>query len=215
MAPPKAVVFDWDDTLIDNWGAIGHALNAAFTAMGHETWTIEQTRSRVRRSLRDTFPEMFGERWTEARDIFYETYRADHLETLKPLPGAAETLAFLAGRGIVLAVVSNKTGGLLRREAAHLGWTDRFVGLVGAGDAAADKPDPAPVADALASAGVTPSRKVWFVGDTWVDMACARAAGCVPILFGARSPSAKEFKECPPELQAPDFESLAGLVRAG
>jgi phosphoglycolate phosphatase-like HAD superfamily hydrolase len=43
---PAAVVFDWDDTLIDNWGAIRNALNAAFVAMGHETWTLAETRAR-------------------------------------------------------------------------------------------------------------------------------------------------------------------------
>ncbi|MBT6116871.1 MAG: HAD hydrolase-like protein, partial [Rhodospirillaceae bacterium] len=122
---PEAVIFDWDDTLIDNWGAIRNALNAAFSAMGHETWTLAETRARVRRSLRDTFPAMFGDRWTEARDIFYATYQADHLETLTPLPGASETLAFLTDEGISMAVVSNKTGALLRRESTHLGW-DRY-----------------------------------------------------------------------------------------
>ncbi len=210
---PAAVVFDWDDTLIDNWGAIRNALNAAFVAMGHETWTLAETRARVRRSLRDTFPAMFGERWTEARDIFYATYRADHLETLTPLAGAAETLAYLAGEGIALAVVSNKTGVLLRRESEHLGWDSYFSALVGAGDAAADKPDPAPMTDALAPAGMAPSRDIWFVGDTWVDMACAKAAGCVPVLFGHRSPDAEEFADCRPEMVARDQESLAILVR--
>ncbi len=67
---PRAVLFDWDNTLIDSWVTIHEAMNAALAAMEHEAWTIDQTRERVRRSLREVFPEMFGDRWEEARQAF-------------------------------------------------------------------------------------------------------------------------------------------------
>ncbi len=72
----------------------------------------------------------------------------------------------LAADGIFLGVVSNKTGALLRREADRLGWSGYFGRLVGAGDAAVDKPDAAPVRLALASSGIAAGEAVWFVGDT-------------------------------------------------
>jgi len=73
LPPPRAILFDWDNTLVDAWGTIQLALNATLTAMGFPAWTMEETRLKVRASLRDSFPRMFGDRWLEARDIFYST----------------------------------------------------------------------------------------------------------------------------------------------
>lgn len=212
---PRAILFDWDDTLVDNWAAIGDALNAAFLAMGRETWTHSETRERVRKSLRDSFPEMFGGRWEEARDIFYESFAANHLGTLTERPGASAMLDTLHAAGLFMAVISNKRGDFLRREAEYLGWDGFFGRLVGAGDAAADKPDAAPVAMALGPSGVEAGREVWVVGDTWVDLAAARGAGCVPVLIGPGDPHTPEFASNPPEIHIEDFETLLRVVREG
>src|SRR4029079_2421978 len=40
LRPPRAVLFDWDNTLVDNWATITEAFNATLTAMGHRPWTI-------------------------------------------------------------------------------------------------------------------------------------------------------------------------------
>ncbi len=182
LPPPRAILFDWDNTLVDNWPSIHDALNATFSAMGHELWTLEQTKERVRRSLRDSFPEMFGERWTQARDIFYARFETAHLEHLAPLPGAAEMLAALAETDLYLGVVSNKTGRYLRAEAAHLGWDRHFACLVGATDTPADKPAPEVVIRALEGSGIGPGPAVWFVGDGAIDVQCAQASGLTPVV---------------------------------
>lgn len=180
---PRAILFDWDNTLVDNWGAIHAALNSALSAMGQGTWTVAETRQRVRKSLRDSFPEMFGERWHEARDIFYRSFAASHLETLKPIDGAGELLAALAGEGLYLGVVSNKMGDYLRREADHLGWTGYFSRLIGAMDADQDKPAVAPVELALDGSGIQRSQEVWFVGDADIDIECAKNAGLTAVIL--------------------------------
>jgi phosphoglycolate phosphatase len=180
---PRAILFDWDNTLVDVWPAVSDALNAAFAAMGHEPWTLVETKARVRKSLRDSFPEMFGARWTEARDVFYARYGAEHLKHLVPMAGAAETLAGLKALGFYLGVVSNKNGHFLRAEAAALGWDGYFGRLVGATDAAADKPAPDPVHMALDGIGVRAGPEVWFVGDGAIDVQCALASGLTPLVL--------------------------------
>lgn len=179
---PRAILFDWDNTLVDNWPAIHDALNATFAAMGHDLWTLDETKARLRRSLRDSFPEMFGERWTEARGVFYARFEAAHLEHLTALPGAGETLAALVETGLYLGVVSNKTGRYLRAEAARLGWERHFSRLVGATDAAADKPAPEPVRMALEGSGIGPGPDVWFVGDGAIDVECAHVSGLTAVV---------------------------------
>ena len=211
---PRAIIFDWDNTLVDSWGTIHDALNFLMAAMERPLWTIEETRERVRLSLRDAFPAIFGERWEEARQIYMDRFRAIHLERLTPLPGRETMLRTLAADGHYLAVVSNKTGAVLRGEAAHLGWTPLFGSIVGAGDAHTDKPHCAPVDLALQPSGIAPGPDVWFVGDTAVDMECAIAAGCVPVLLGTTEPG-EEFAQYPPVFALPDgaalFRALRGL----
>ena len=212
LLPPRAIIFDWDNTLVDSWATIHDALNFLMAAMELPPWTIADTKERVRNSLRDTFPRMFGERWEEAQRIYLDRFRAIHLDRLTPLPGREAMLRDLAAEGRYLAVVSNKTGPVLRNEADHLGWSGMFGSIVGAGDAHADKPHCAPVELALRSSGIKPGPEVWFVGDTAIDMECALASGCIPVLLGeAESPD--EFASYPPHLTVADAEGLFRALR--
>src|SRR5205085_10769798 len=77
---PRAILFDWDNTLVDSWGTIHEARNFVLAAMGHELRTLADTRRSARLSLRDDFPTIFGERWEEARTIYLDKVRAIHLE---------------------------------------------------------------------------------------------------------------------------------------
>lgn len=206
---PGAVLFDWDNTLVDTWPVIHEATNAALAAMGRDPWTLQQTRARVRRSMREAFPEMFGERWREARDVFYARFDAIHLDRLAPCRGAEALLGEFAARGVFLAVVSNKTGANLRREAEHLKWTGYFSALVGAGDAAHDKPAVEPVDMALADGGPRRGPAVWFVGDTGIDMECAANAGCTGILVGREPPPAG----FPPRARVESCAALLARIR--
>lgn len=179
---PSVLLYDWDNTLVDGWAGITAALNAVFTEFGHGLWTVDDTRNRVRVSLRESFPVMFGDKWEHARDIFYDTLTHKHLEHVSPMPGVPDVLE--AGIAWPQGVVSNKAGAFLRREATHLGW-DRFFGsVIGAGDATADKPDPAPIHLALSQLGRTADPSVWYMGDTALDMQAARSAGVTAVLIG-------------------------------
>lgn len=182
IAHPRAIVFDWDNTLVDGWAAVLAGLNAAFDAFGMPRWDHARMLREVRRSLRESFPDLFGGEWERARDVFTTEVRRMHLSVLQPLDGSAALLA--AASRLPLAVVSNKQGPVLRREAEHLGWAPRFHALVGAGDCAADKPDPAPMRAALAAIGAAASPAVWYVGDTALDMEAARRAGVSAVLLG-------------------------------
>ena len=208
---PRAILFDWDNTLVDSWATIHEALNFVMGSMGKPIWSLADTKEKVRLSLRESFPIHFGERWEEARAIYLERFAAIHLERLTPLPGREAMLRALAGQGIFLAVISNKTGPLLRREVDRLGWTPLFGSIVGAGDATADKPACEPVHLALQPSGVPAGEEVWVVGDTAVDMECARNAGCVGVLLG-EALSAEEFARFAPHLCFLDEATLSRSV---
>jgi len=212
---PRALLFDWDNTLVDTWETIHAALNRTLTAMGQTPWTLEETRIRVRASARDAFPTLFGDRAEEATDIFYRAFESEHLQTLRERDGAGEMLRALTGMGtLYLAVVSNKKGDLLRREAGHIGWSGYFSRLVGATDAARDKPAAEAVLLALSESGLRAGPEVWFVGDTDIDMTCAVAAGCTPVLLRPEPPADGEFPGAEPHLHVVGCRALLEAIQA-
>lgn len=205
---PRAVLFDWDSTLVDNWGAITRALELTFVTMGHVPWTEGEVRARAKKSLRDTFPALFGDRADEATRLFYDGFEAVHLETLRILDGSPEILERLQALAVPTAVVSNKSGGYLRREAAHLGWDRYFHRIVGATDAPRDKPAADPVHMALEGTGIAAGADVWFVGDSAVDLACAHAAGCTAVLLHPENPPPEDVSLHPPAMHLPGCLAL-------
>lgn len=212
LQPPRAVLFDWDNTLVNTWPTIIECYRDTFVALGQTPWTGEEVRQRAHGSLRDAFPRLFGARAVEAERVFYETFHRIHLERLEPLPGAETLLERCVAAGCYVAVVSNKVGENLRAEVAHLGWNRWITRAVGARDAKRDKPAPDPIYLALAGTGIAPDHSVWMVGDTPADLKCAHAAGCFPVLFGGVEQLADRLGEFPPRLHARDCHELAALL---
>jgi phosphoglycolate phosphatase len=211
LSKPDAVIFDWDGTLADGWGAIGRSLNATFEHYGQPTWSMEEVRARTKASARDAFPKLFGDPWEEALAFFYARFEDYHAGEVKPLPGAENLLAALKDHGVPIALVSNKTGRYLRAEAEILGWSSLFVNMIGATDAARDKPAPDPVHMALAGTNLSAGPGIWFVGDAVPDMECAHATGCVPILLQGGTFSDEEFEKWPPRAE---FATCVGLLES-
>lgn len=204
---PAAIVFDWDNTLADGWLAIQAGLNAAFRHFALPEWSMEQVLANTRKSMRESFPALFGERWEEARELFMAAVRAEHLAVLRPLPGTAAMLG-VAATVAPLGVVSNKQGPLLRAEVAHLGWGGFFRQTLGAGDAVRDKPDPTAIFTVLEACGVRPSPDAWYVGDTALDMQAARNAGLTAVLLGDAAHDGG-VGACNPDMHFADAKTLA------
>jgi phosphoglycolate phosphatase len=214
---PSAIIFDWDNTLANGWAAIQAGLNAAFRGFDKPEWTMEDVLANTRRSLAEAFPEMFGDDWHRARDLFYAAVREKHLDVLRPMPGTAPMLR-VAVTVAPLAIVSNKQGPMLRDEVAHLRWDGFFRAAIGAGDASGDKPDPAPMLMALRACGVPAGLSVWYVGDTALDMQAARAAGLTAVLLGDAMHDGG-VATCAPDMHFADAATLsthlATLDKAG
>jgi len=210
---PRAIIFDWDNTLVDSWPVIRDALNTTFLAYDMQPWTMDETRKRVRKSLRESFPDLFGDKWQEAADVFYGRYGDIHAAAIEPLTGVSQLLTDISERGIYQAVVSNKRGDYLRKEAKELEWTSHFGHIIGANDAPRDKPASDPVHMALKGSGIEPDQTVWFVGDADIDMECAIKANCVPVLMRESSPETGEFDHYPPQLSFGSAEALCKRLR--
>ena len=175
MTGPRLGIFDLDGTLIDSVEDIAAAVNHALGRVGLPLRGRDEVRSFIGDGARVLLERAVGphrDRLEEALSAWREHYQAHLLDHTRPYPGIAEALA-RAGR--TLAVQTNKPGPMARRILEGLGLLDRFVLVLGGGEAP-PKPDPAGALGILERVGVRPEEAI-FVGDSLVDLATARNAG--------------------------------------
>ncbi|MES2253355.1 MAG: HAD-IA family hydrolase [Pseudomonadota bacterium] len=206
---PAAVLFDWDNTLVDTWPLIHGGMCAVFEKRGLVPWTLQEVKDRCHESGREAFPKLFPDDWQSALDDFYEYIHKRHVEDLIWLPFAPELIERLSVLGIPLGLVSNKTKVLLVKEVEHLGFSAYFGAIAGAGDALYDKPDPAPMFLVLDQLNIQPSRNVWMIGDTPVDWKAAKSANLLAI--GICMESMPEGIDVP-DIIIPDLSVICTLL---
>ena len=85
--------------------------------------------------------------------------------------------------------------------------------LARAGDAKADKPDPAPIILALGNLGAMAGADVWYLGDTASDMQAARAAGVTGVLVGDASHDGG-IERAAPDMHFGSAHALAAHLRS-
>ena len=209
---PQAIIFDWDNTLVDTWPIIRDALNTALISFGMQPWTMEDTKKKVRKSMRDSFPSLFGKDWEHAGEIFYDRYHEIHIDKLSVIDGAADLINILISKKIYLSVVSNKRGDLLRAEAMHLGWDKHFKALVGANDAPKDKPSREPVDLALKRSELEAGPEVWFIGDSDIDIECAKNSQCTSVLLNYQYNTKGDNSNVAADFTFPDCIALSKFI---
>lgn len=185
LQKPAAIIFDWDNTLADTWPLIHAAINVTMRAMKKDEWSYQKVKDTVHKSMRESFPEIFGDEWQKAGEIYKNAYRSTHLDNLQLLPNSLELINKLQEKNILQMVVSNKIGLTLRKELKKLNIADKFFSIIGSTDASFDKPHQAPVDLALSGSKLNLQQDhIWFIGDTIADIDCAYNIGAQPIIYG-------------------------------
>lgn len=186
MSGLRAALVDLDGTLVDSAAELAAAVDRVRTDLGYEPagpskvrdWVGEGIERLVARALADATgaePDAVALRDARAR---FDTAYAEVLGTMSPLyPGVVEGLDRLRGAGIATACITNKSRIFALSLLGALGILDRFDVVVAGDSAAAKKPDAAPLVLAAEKLGVGPAACV-MIGDSAIDVAAARAAGC-------------------------------------
>lgn len=185
MQPPAGLIFDLDGTLVDSRRDLSVAINRVRSDYGWSSLSIEQVTEAVGEGARvlvasalgvhrtdETIPESLD----EAIERFYRHYDDVCLETTKPYPGADQMLADLAER-YPLALYTNKPERFVRRILEGVELARFFPELLGGDSLPTRKPE-APGVRHLAKAMGVGVAKTMLVGDSRLDAATARAAGC-------------------------------------
>lgn len=185
LSRPRAVLFDWDGTLVDSGACVQEAHNHVRRAFGMDDFTQEEFMHAARIGTgRETFTVLYPTRVNEALDIYYGVVPELRTAHVGPIAGALEFVDQLYRAGVPLGVVSNMRHGPLVDEIARMNWGHYFQTVIGAGEAARGKPSPDPVYLAAERMGMTRAdlENVWFVGDMDTDEKAAKAARC-PFLY--------------------------------
>ncbi len=203
--PLRAVLFDWDGTLVDSAAASLRSYVRLFAAYGiaYGSGDFERTYSP---NWQRTY-EMVGlprEKWDEADERWLTLY-ADEANAL--LPGARETLARLQGAGLALGLVTSGSRARVERDLVRLA-VGRFLGAVICdGDTPNRKPHPEPLQVALARLGVEPAAAV-YLGDSPEDIEMARAAGVFAIGIPGGFPNQRALEASTPDLLASSLDEV-------
>lgn len=209
---PEGVAFDWDGTLADTRKAVVEALEYVLDQYGKADWDTTKKKYRdSTKSLKENFPNFFGEQAWEAYEMYLKYYNDKAYIHVTPASGAKELLKMLESEGIKLCIVSNKEKSLILSEVKHCFPDIKFHKILGNGDAPKNKPAPDPIFIAFNDINITP-QTVWMVGDTKQDTECAFAAGCLPILIGSGKLMEDDYLKNNPILNFQNFTDFKNNI---
>ena len=209
-APVRAVLFDWDGTLLDSAEASYRCYRDLFASLG-----IDFNRERFQQTYSPDWYRTYRamglpeSRWAEADGLWLERYAR---EESRLVPGAREALLALRGPAVVLGLVTSGNRPRVSRELATLGLADVFGAVVCADEAGARKPHPAPLVLALARLRVHP-REAAYVGDSPEDIQMARAASVFAVGIPGGFPNREALAAASPDLLTPSLgEAVEALL---
>jgi HAD superfamily hydrolase (TIGR01509 family) len=200
----RAVLFDWDGTLLNSYAADVRAYLSMFRALEIK-WTEREVNLHYSPNWYRVYRAALLPRskWTEANRLWTQAYK---LERPPLLPGARRVLRTLAAE-FDLGIVTSGNRARVRRQLRGFGLADYFSACVCSEDAAKRKPHPAPLQLALKRLRLPPEQCV-YVGDTAEDVEMARRAGVRAVGVLGPFPTAARIRAAKPEILLDSIREL-------
>ncbi len=199
VTPFKAVLFDWDGTLVDSAESTYRTYVRLFAGYG-----IPFDREIYARTYSPAWHNTFRqlglaeERWDEA-DAKWLEYFAE--ETTGLIADATDALERLSRSGLVCGIVTSGTRSRIERELVDLGVHHHFAHVVCGNDGHRKKPHPEALSVCLDRLGVAPDEAA-YVGDTAEDVMMARAASVFSVGVCGPYPNHDSLRAAAPDLIA-------------
>lgn len=213
----KAVLFDFDGTLVDSLKALHTAFNEGVRSLGLNPVSIEKLAGMlsaglpVKQMLLETFPSKFQgqeDSISECINAIRSSYKIQE-KYVRRIPGTVEIMRWLSENGLQIAVVTGSmiSVGKMKEKLQSYG-LDIFVDTIfTSAEVPRRKPAPDLILQALKCLGVPAAHSI-MVGDSIVDIKAGKAAGTwtAAVLTGGEKKS--KLKE-----EKPDFliESVRDL----
>jgi len=206
----RAVLFDWDGTLVNTAEASYRCYEKLFGSYG-----IAFDRDAFRRTYSPNWHLTYSalglaeERWAEADARWLQHYCEEEVVLID---GAREALLRVRDAGLAAGLVTSGDRVRVSRELTDLGVAELFQALVCAEDTAERKPRPEPLLLALDRMRLVPGHAV-YIGDSPEDVQMAQAAGVRAVGIPGAFPNREALAAARPDVLSPSLaEAVAGVL---
>jgi HAD superfamily hydrolase (TIGR01509 family) len=173
----RGVIFDLDGTLIEAYEAIYLAMAEAFRYFNRPFYPYSDLKQHLKVDLEASLAPFFSqEEMHQAIPVIRKKYEEIYLEKTHFIDGARAILEGLHRKDLALAVATNKFGRFARGVLRHLGVSNFFRSILGAGDGVRNKPFPDMIRISLGEMNL-PRENVVFIGDSVEDIETGKKAG--------------------------------------
>ena len=202
----KALLFDWDGTLVDSAHLGLAAFEKTFSELGvvfaHEVYEAKYSPNWYSTYEALGLPK---ELWQTADDLWIQHYGEQSAALIE---GVGETLLALHTRGYQLGVVTSGSRSRVCREVQQSVLKDAFSVIICNEDILNKKPDPEGLFLAIQELSIDPSRCA-YVGDAPEDIEMGRRGKVMTVGVRSTYPSSARVPAANPDLY---LERIAELV---
>lgn len=177
MGSFRTILFDLDGTLVDAFTTIHRSYVHTLPQFGLPAPDMASVRRAVGGGLYEAMAKFLPpEHIPAAMKVHSDHTRKILLEDVKAMPGALDLLRELHGRGLTLALYTNKNNESARRICMHLGFDPYLNGVFAANDTPWLKPQRELSEHVLKTLGAAPATTL-LVGDSPFDVETAHNGG--------------------------------------
>jgi phosphoglycolate phosphatase len=205
--PLRAVLFDWDGTLLDSFEADANAYVQMFRALG-VSWNSTKLTQHYSPDWHNVYRavQLPHERWAEADRLWRVFYRSERPQLQA---GARDVVQALAER-FRLGLVSSGSSLRVRSQIRAFGLQPLFAVSVFGDQVPHRKPHPLQLQLAIRQLGFEPSACI-YVGDAPEDVQMARRAGVAVVGVLEHSPVPERLRASRPNALIKTINSLPQL----
>jgi HAD superfamily hydrolase (TIGR01549 family) len=205
--PLRAVLFDWDGTLLDSFQADANAYVQMFRALG-VSWNSTKLTQHYSPDWHNVYRavQLPHERWAEADRLWRVFYRSERPQLQA---GARDVVQALAER-FRLGLVSSGSSLRVRSQIRAFGLQPLFAVSVFGDQVPHRKPHPLQLQLAIRQLGFEPSACI-YVGDAPEDVQMARRAGVAAVGVLEHSPVPERLRASRPNALIKTISSLPQL----
>lgn len=189
----KAVLFDFDGTLLDTHGLIIAGFNHISLATRGIPFDVQEHLGMLGKPLGDQLRMICHSEEECYVEDFQKWYRENHDHHARPYEDVEEMLHLLRAEGYKLGIVTNNSRQGLQLGLDLLGLESLFDVIITRDDVSECKPSPEGIHKALDFLNIRPEDGM-YIGDSTGDILAARAAGVIPVLVGWTSLTLEQIR---------------------
>jgi len=208
----KAILFDFDGTLIDTNNLIFQSYRTAFKQVLNRDISDEEILTLYGRPLYASLME-YGEPGERLYNAYREFNETRHDKLVKGFDGAADGVRIIKEMGFKTGIVTAKRLHMVKRGLVIMGLEDAFDVIITPDDTQKSKPDPEPVLCGCKKLNVLPSETV-YVGDSIFDMEAGKSAGTLLCAVKYTLTPVEKMSAFNPRFFVDSMIELADLLRS-